>query len=106
MPHSLTVGCNAVSVQTLFMHETFIFLTALISLSCPRAEKERKGKMSILAFLGKQTNKAAVRRKFTLLPSAEVGGEHVDSSGQCLAAPPLARFSVLLLPRCGSSTPS
>lgn len=62
--------------------------------------------MSILAFLGKQKNKAALRRKFSLLPSAVVGGEHVESSGQCFSAPPLARLSVLLLARCGSSVPS
>lgn len=62
--------------------------------------------MSILAFLVKQTNKAAVRRKFTLLPSAVVGGENVESSGQCMSVPPLARLSVLLLARCRSSAPS
>lgn len=58
--------------------------------------------MSILAFLGKETNKAVVRRKLTLLPTAVVGEEHVESSGQCLSAPPLASLSVLLA-RCGSS---
>lgn len=54
---------------------------------------------------GEQVNKSAVRRNFALLPSAVAGEEHLESSGLCLAAPPLAHFSVLLLGRCGSCVP-
>lgn len=70
------------------------------------AERGRARPHKYFGISGEQANKAAARREFALLPSAVVGGEHLESSGQCLAAPPLARFSVLLLGRWGTCVPS
>lgn len=87
-------------------HSLFFFFNGFDFSLLSQGREGEQGLMSILAFLGKQTNKAAVRRKFILLSSSVVGGEHVESSGQFLSAPPLARVSELLLARCGSSVPS
>lgn len=40
VPHLVPVVCDAVSV--LSMHETFNFLTSLVSLSCPMAKTDSK----------------------------------------------------------------